>query len=62
MSHITGPYVDGAFYNKPSETVFLCVNCANDRGIPEGNAIMYDEGPEFMRCDDCGSVIRDWDD
>jgi hypothetical protein len=61
MSNITGPYVDGAFFNKPGETIFVCVSCANERDIPEENAIMYDEGPQYMECYDCGSVIRDLD-
>jgi len=64
MSQLTGPYINGAFYNKPSETIYLCVSCANDRDIPEENAIMYDDMTDmsFIRCDDYGDVIRDWDD
>lgn len=56
---INGPYVDAAFYNKPGATIWLCVECANDRTVPEENAIMYDEGPNFLRCHDCSEVIRD---
>jgi len=61
---IKGPYVDGAWYNTPSETKFVCVPCANERDLPEENAIMYDDMTDmsFIRCDDCGDVIRDWDD
>lgn len=57
---IKGPYVDGAWYNTKSETIFLCVPCANERDIPEENAIMYDdmEDVDRMECDECGDVIR----
>lgn len=60
MGEIRGPYVDGVFYNKPSETVFYCVDCANERGIDEGNALMYHQMPERERieCKGCDSMVR----
>ena len=57
---IRGPYVDGAWFNKPSETVFVCVPCANDRGLSEDHALMYDDAEDLrpLDCDDCGTAIR----
>ena len=58
---IEGPYVDGAFVNEPGETLILCIDCANDRGVDVENAIMYSymSHMNFMVCDDCGDVVRD---
>jgi len=37
-----------------------CVDCANDKDIPEENAIMYDDmiDFEYMECNNCGKTIR----
>jgi len=61
MSEICGPYVDGAFHNKPGETVFYCVSCANERDIPETNAIMYDKLSDMnvIECAGCDGRLRD---
>lgn len=50
-------------YNRPSETVFYCIGCAKEQFGPEPHteAMMVNEHTEmeFIKCDHCGSVVRD---
>jgi len=59
---LTGPYIEGAWYNKPSQTIFLCVSCGNNRELSKKHAIMYDEmaDVDYMECYDCGDTVRNY--
>jgi hypothetical protein len=63
MTEIRGPYVDGAFENKSGETVFYCVDCANERNIKDINAIMYHDMPGLntIPCRGCDGYLRGGD-
>jgi len=63
-SEICGPYVDGAAYNRPSETVFLCVKCCKQEyADTEIMPLMYDDmaDRDTIPCDECNRHVRQYD-
>jgi len=58
----TYPTTQAFAYNKPSETVFYCVSCAKEmHEKPHEHFMMVDYHNEmsFIRCDECGTVVKD---
>ena len=58
------PYTTAFAENKASETVFYCVECAkelSDNPVDDFMDIPYDSSIEFIRCRECGTVVRDLD-
>jgi len=50
-------------YNEPGETKTYCVSCTKEKSDnPLDNGYMmieYDNSLSFIRCDECGTILKD---